>query len=102
MLDIYVVSLSSAWISNSVLMVLMGRVPKGAILLLEDLDAAFTRSVSRQDDGGGQQVEGPELPPKRRSRDKVCGFFENVGRREADGRCFFSFPRFLSLQSHRQ
>ncbi|KAJ7892609.1 P-loop containing nucleoside triphosphate hydrolase protein [Mycena leptocephala] len=53
MLDIYVVSLSSAWISDS------------------DLDAAFTRSVSRQDDGGGQQVEGPELPPKRRSRDKM-------------------------------
>ncbi|KAF7326820.1 hypothetical protein MSAN_02497600 [Mycena sanguinolenta] len=29
MLDIYVVSLSSAWISDSVLMSLMGRVPKG-------------------------------------------------------------------------
>ncbi|KAJ7140745.1 P-loop containing nucleoside triphosphate hydrolase protein [Mycena epipterygia] len=69
MLDIYVVSLSSAWISDSVLMGLMGRVPKGAILLLEDLDAAFTRSVSRTDDGG-PAVEGPELPPKRRSRDK--------------------------------
>ncbi|KAJ7657327.1 P-loop containing nucleoside triphosphate hydrolase protein [Mycena polygramma] len=68
MLDIYVVSLSSAWISDSVLMGLMGRVPKGAILLLEDLDAAFTRSVSRQDDS--QPTEGPELPPKRRSRDK--------------------------------
>ncbi|KAJ6573418.1 hypothetical protein DFH09DRAFT_1151815 [Mycena vulgaris] len=69
MLDIYVVSLSSAWISDSVLMGLMGRVPKGAILLLEDLDAAFTRSVSRSDDSGSP-VEGPELPPKRRSREK--------------------------------
>ncbi|KAJ7239215.1 BCS1 N terminal-domain-containing protein [Mycena haematopus] len=69
MLDIYVVSLSSAWISDSVLMGLMGRVPKGAILLLEDLDAAFTRSVSRTDNEG-PAVEGPELPPKRRSRDK--------------------------------
>ncbi|KAF7358110.1 hypothetical protein MVEN_00859100 [Mycena venus] len=69
MLDIYVVSLSSAWISDSVLMGLMGRVPKGAILLLEDLDAAFTRSVSRSDNDGAA-VEGPELPPKRRSRDK--------------------------------
>ncbi|KAJ7090791.1 P-loop containing nucleoside triphosphate hydrolase protein [Mycena belliarum] len=69
MLDIYVVSLSSAWISDSVLMGLMGRVPKGAILLLEDLDAAFTRSVSRSDDSGSA-VEGPELPPKRRSREK--------------------------------
>ncbi|KAJ7151786.1 hypothetical protein C8R43DRAFT_1067354 [Mycena crocata] len=69
MLDIYVVSLSSAWISDSVLMGLMGRVPKGAILLLEDLDAAFTRSVSRSEDNGTPQ-EGPELPPKRRSREK--------------------------------
>ncbi|KAJ7502638.1 hypothetical protein B0H11DRAFT_645371 [Mycena galericulata] len=68
MLDVYVVSLSSAWISDSVLMGLMGRVPKGAILLLEDLDAAFTRSVSRSDDNG--PTEGPELPPKRRSREK--------------------------------
>ncbi|KAJ7018394.1 P-loop containing nucleoside triphosphate hydrolase protein [Mycena alexandri] len=70
MLDIYVVSLSSAWISDSVLMGLMGRVPKGAILLLEDLDAAFTRSVSRSEEGNGPAVEGPELPPKRRSREK--------------------------------
>ncbi|KAF7376913.1 hypothetical protein MSAN_00109100 [Mycena sanguinolenta] len=79
MLDIYVVSLSSAWISDSVLMSLMGRVPKGlgeeeearwgAILLLEDLDAAFTRSTSRTENDG-PPVEGPDLPPKRRSRDK--------------------------------
>ncbi|KAJ7731302.1 P-loop containing nucleoside triphosphate hydrolase protein [Mycena maculata] len=70
MLDIYVVSLSSAWISDSVLMGLMGRVPKGAILLLEDLDAAFTRSTSRSTDNDGPAIEGPELPPKRRSREK--------------------------------
>ncbi|KAJ7752343.1 P-loop containing nucleoside triphosphate hydrolase protein [Mycena metata] len=70
MLDIYVVSLSSAWISDSVLMGLMGRVPKGAILLLEDLDAAFTRSVSRSEEGNGPAVEGPEPAPKRRSREK--------------------------------
>ncbi|KAJ7137290.1 P-loop containing nucleoside triphosphate hydrolase protein [Mycena filopes] len=70
MLDIYVVSLSSAWISDSVLMGLMGRVPKGAILLLEDLDAAFTRSVSRSEENNGPAVEGPELPAKRRSREK--------------------------------
>ncbi|KAJ7457828.1 P-loop containing nucleoside triphosphate hydrolase protein [Mycena latifolia] len=70
MLDIYVVSLSSAWISDSVLMGLMGRVPKvRSHLLLEDLDAAFTRSVSRTEDNG-PATEGPELPPKRRSREK--------------------------------
>jgi mitochondrial chaperone BCS1 len=45
MLDIYVVSLSSSWISDATLNTLMGRVPKRCIVLLEDLDAAFTRSV---------------------------------------------------------
>ena len=46
MLDIYVVSLSSLWISDSMLTTLMGRVPACCIVLLEDLDAAFTRSVT--------------------------------------------------------
>ncbi|KAJ7702891.1 P-loop containing nucleoside triphosphate hydrolase protein [Mycena metata] len=86
MLDIYVVSLSSAWISDSVLMGLMGRVPKGAILLLEDLDAAFTRSVSRSEEGNGPAVEGPEPAPKRRSREKVCSFSFTLERdRDRDG-----------------
>ncbi|KAL0578100.1 hypothetical protein V5O48_003879 [Marasmius crinis-equi] len=48
MLDIYVVSLSSSWISDSTLTTLMGRVPARCIVLLEDLDAAFTRSVTRE------------------------------------------------------
>lgn len=47
MLDIYVVSLSANWINDSTLTTLMGRVPARCILLLEDLDAAFTRSVTR-------------------------------------------------------
>lgn len=47
MLDIYVVSLSSSWINDSTLTTLMGRVPSRCIVLLEDLDAAFTRSVTR-------------------------------------------------------
>ncbi|KAI0277877.1 hypothetical protein BGY98DRAFT_977146 [Russula aff. rugulosa BPL654] len=50
MLDIYVVSLSSSWINDSTLTTLMGRVPSRCIVLLEDLDAAFTRSVSRGKD----------------------------------------------------
>ena len=53
MLDIYVVSLSSSWISDSTLTTLMGRVPARCIVLLEDLDAAFTRSTSRDDDATG-------------------------------------------------
>ncbi|KAJ7876254.1 P-loop containing nucleoside triphosphate hydrolase protein [Mycena leptocephala] len=46
-LDIYVVSLSSKGMSDNTLTTLMGHVPTRCILLLEDLDAAFTRSVSR-------------------------------------------------------
>jgi chaperone BCS1 len=42
MLDIYVVSLSSSWINDSTLTTLMGRVPSRCIVLLKDLDAAFT------------------------------------------------------------
>jgi chaperone BCS1 len=53
MLDIYVVSLSASWINDSTLTTLMGRVPARCILLLEDLDAAFTRSTSRDDKSTG-------------------------------------------------
>lgn len=53
MLDIYVVSLSSSWISDSTLTTLMGRVPARCIVLLEDLDAAFTRSTSRDTNSTG-------------------------------------------------
>ncbi|EIW75156.1 P-loop containing nucleoside triphosphate hydrolase protein [Coniophora puteana RWD-64-598 SS2] len=52
-LDIYVVSLSSKGMSDNTLATLMGNVPSRCILLLEDLDAAFTRSVSRDSSSTG-------------------------------------------------
>ncbi|EJD42258.1 P-loop containing nucleoside triphosphate hydrolase protein [Auricularia subglabra TFB-10046 SS5] len=52
-LDIYVVSLSASWMTDSTLTTLMGRVPARCILLLEDLDAAFTRSVTRDSGSTG-------------------------------------------------
>ena len=67
MLDIYTLSLSSSWISDSTLTALMGRVPARCIVLLEDLDAAFTRSTSRNEDstgvpssGSSNEHEGPQ------------------------------------------
>jgi len=74
MLDIYTLSLSSSWISDSTLTTLMSRVPARCIVLLEDLDAAFTRSVtrdngsngvpdSRNGGGGGGEVEDTCQPP---------------------------------------
>ncbi|KAF9068383.1 P-loop containing nucleoside triphosphate hydrolase protein [Rhodocollybia butyracea] len=56
-LDIYVVSLSSKGMSDNTLTTLMGSVPSRCILLLEDLDAAFTRSVSRDSSSTGAPKE---------------------------------------------
>jgi chaperone BCS1 len=58
MLDIYTLSLSSSWISDSTLTTLMGRVPARCIVLLEDLDAAFTRSVTRDKSSNGSPDSG--------------------------------------------
>jgi len=52
-LDIYVVTLSSKGMNDSSLASLMGRVPSRCIVLLEDLDAAFTRSTSRDSTATG-------------------------------------------------
>ena len=51
-LDIYVISLSASWVSDNTLTTLMGRVPARCVLLLEDLDAAFVRSTTREEDEG--------------------------------------------------
>lgn len=56
-LDIYVVSLSASWISDNTLTTLMGRVPARCVLLLEDLDAAFVRSTTREDDDNTTEGE---------------------------------------------
>ncbi|KAH8806670.1 P-loop containing nucleoside triphosphate hydrolase protein [Flagelloscypha sp. PMI_526] len=52
-LDIYVVSLSAKGMSDNTLSALMGNVPSRCILLLEDLDAAFTRGISRDGSSTG-------------------------------------------------
>lgn len=64
MLDIYVVSLSASWINDATLNSLMGRVPARCILLLEDLDAAFTRSTSRDEkSNGAPAANSKDQPP---------------------------------------
>ncbi|KAF9653209.1 P-loop containing nucleoside triphosphate hydrolase protein [Thelephora ganbajun] len=68
MLDIYVVSLSSSWINDSTLTTLMGRVPARCIVLLEDLDAAFTRSTSRDDSSTGNP-DGSDSSEKESARE---------------------------------
>jgi chaperone BCS1 len=52
-LDIYCLSLSQKGMSDTMLSGLMGRVPTRCIVLLEDLDAAFTKSTSRDSNSTG-------------------------------------------------
>ena len=53
MLDIHTLSLTSSWISDSPLTMLMSRIPAWCIILLEDLDATFTRSVTHDQGSNG-------------------------------------------------
>ncbi|KAF8721817.1 hypothetical protein AX14_010168 [Amanita brunnescens Koide BX004] len=64
-LDIYVLSLSAKGMSDNTLTTLMGLVPSRCIVLLEDLDAAFTRSVSRDSNSTGS----PTAPTEKESND---------------------------------
>ncbi|KZP19895.1 P-loop containing nucleoside triphosphate hydrolase protein [Athelia psychrophila] len=83
-LGICTLPLSSSWISDGTLTTLMSHVPARCIVLLEDLDAAFTRSVTRDSDSTGtpggdknkdrdEDAMGPMAPPSssrsRRNRD---------------------------------
>jgi chaperone BCS1 len=77
-LDIYVVSLSASWISDSTLTTLMGRVPARCVVLLEDLDAAFVRSVSRDDD---DQEEEKKEGPQQQNQEGGSGGSGGSGRR---------------------
>ncbi|KAG8826498.1 hypothetical protein FRC19_008750, partial [Serendipita sp. 401] len=52
-LDVYIVSLSASWVNDASLTSLLGRIPARSILLLEDIDAAFTRSTSRDGESTG-------------------------------------------------
>ena len=67
--DIYVISLSASWMNDSTLTNLMSRIPARSILLLEDLDAAFTHSTSRDSDSTGTP-EGKKEGPKNKDEDE--------------------------------
>lgn len=59
----------------------MGRVPARCILLLEDLDAAFVRSVSREDNDGHDEKEKKEGPEQQPSGSGSGGFRGSRSRR---------------------
>ncbi|KAJ7582059.1 P-loop containing nucleoside triphosphate hydrolase protein [Mycena floridula] len=94
-LDIYVVSLSSKGMSDNTLTTLMGGVPSRCILLLEDLDAAFTRSVSRDSTSTGAPQPAPATTPAAETTDgstlSLSGLLNSLdGVAAAEGRLLFA------------
>ncbi|KAG8221121.1 P-loop containing nucleoside triphosphate hydrolase protein [Butyriboletus roseoflavus] len=94
-LDIYVVSLSSKGMSDNTLTTLMGHVPSRCILLLEDLDAAFTRSVSRDSSSTGAPTTSTSTPSNNDTNDgstlSLSGLLNSLdGVAAAEGRLLFA------------
>lgn len=59
-LDIYIISLSRAGLDDSALDELINELPERCIALMEDVDAAFTRSLNR--DGNDTNTEDGDEP----------------------------------------
>ncbi|KAF8643026.1 hypothetical protein AX16_009270 [Volvariella volvacea WC 439] len=94
-LDIYVVSLSAKGMSDNTLATLMGNVPTRCILLLEDLDAAFTRSVSRDSKDTGAPTASTAKTSDESSSDgstlSLSGLLNSLdGVAAAEGRLLFA------------
>ncbi|KAN0124883.1 P-loop containing nucleoside triphosphate hydrolase [Russula decolorans] len=93
-LDIYVVSLSLRGMSDNTLSTLMGNVPsRQCILLLQDLDAAFTRDIRRDSTSTG----APTVPTKAAAEAddsstlSLSGLMDSLdGVAAADGRLLFA------------
>lgn len=68
-MDVYVVSLSASWVNDSSLTTLLGRIPARSILLLEDIDAAFTRSTSRDSEATGTPDSSKPIGPETKEKD---------------------------------
>ncbi|KIK68287.1 hypothetical protein GYMLUDRAFT_35668 [Collybiopsis luxurians FD-317 M1] len=71
MLDIYALSLSAAWINDATLTTLMGRVPARCIVLLEDLDAALTRSTARRSKKDKKKKDKKDKKDKKKEKEKA-------------------------------
>ncbi|KAI0794728.1 hypothetical protein C8Q74DRAFT_1366128 [Fomes fomentarius] len=98
-LDIYVVSLSSKGMSDNTLTTLMGNVPSRCILLLEDLDAAFTRGISRDETSTGIPTSSSSSSSSGKSKDEnndgstlsLSGLLNSLdGVAAAEGRLLFA------------
>ncbi|TEB21985.1 hypothetical protein FA13DRAFT_1766524 [Coprinellus micaceus] len=94
-LDIYVVSLSAKGMSDNTLSTLMSNVPTRCILLLEDLDAAFTRGISRDEKSTGAPTVKDKDETKKEENDgstlSLSGLLNSLdGVAAAEGRLLFA------------
>ncbi|THV03121.1 P-loop containing nucleoside triphosphate hydrolase protein [Dendrothele bispora CBS 962.96] len=100
-LNIYVVSLTSKGMNDNTLTTLMGRAPPRSIFLLEDLDAVFTRSVSRDPSSTGTPKESTtsEGSSSQDNNDdsklSLSGLLNSIdGVAAAEGRLFFATTNY--------
>jgi chaperone BCS1 len=96
-LDVYVISLSRAGLDDNSLQELISDLPEQCIALMEDIDAAFHQTLSRDLPGEGEKLEkatNPNpaaTPPERTSRISLSGLLnalDGVGAQE--GRLLFA------------
>ncbi|KAK0444217.1 uncharacterized protein EV420DRAFT_1574822 [Desarmillaria tabescens] len=103
-LDIYVISLSRVGLDDSSLDALINELPERCVALMEDIDAAFTRSLNRDDDDASDSESsgsssanktpkatsgGPPPPPSSRvSLSGLLNALDGIGAQE--GRILFA------------
>ncbi|KAG5638147.1 hypothetical protein H0H81_001666 [Sphagnurus paluster] len=93
-LDVYIVSLSRIGMDDTTLSQLISDLPEKCIALMEDIDAAFTQSVNRDEPSDPQELSDPSKPRephKLGSRVSLSGLLnalDGVGAQE--GRILFA------------
>ena len=97
-MDVYVISLSRAGLDDNSLQELISELPEKCIALMEDIDAAFHHTISRDlpDEGkGSEETKGPNpsspATPERSSKISLSGLLnalDGVGAQE--GRLLFA------------
>ncbi|KAG5647856.1 hypothetical protein DXG03_007780 [Asterophora parasitica] len=92
-LDVYIISLSRIGMDDTSLSQLTSELPEKCIALMEDIDAAFTQTLNRDDTTSVEQTDSPKShePPKSTSRVSLSGLLnalDGVGAQE--GRILFA------------
>ncbi|KAF9006168.1 P-loop containing nucleoside triphosphate hydrolase protein [Cyathus striatus] len=94
-LDVYVISLSRAGLDDTSLSEIIADLPERCIALMEDIDAAFTRTLNRDDDenisaenAANKNQATPPPPTSRISLSGLLNALDGVGAQE--GRILFA------------